>query len=287
METVRKRIGPIWVRTSYLILLPERIEADFIVTIRRSPGETEPLSDPDWLAESLDARAALTKLVSQGRNREGILAGLQLLRAEVGGERNTETSFGEGSPVRRPSKRHVNTAVRQFERAKKAVEEVVESFSRLPGFLQSPRRSKIGDPITNPYGVFPSGMSMVSHYLSSVAITLQHLQGLVHRHSLRDVLKAYVVAHAWDHPDSWNDREVSALVNAAVRKSQRTTYTADAHKDWRHRRRDLVEEIKEVVMRELLGRGYVVEYLQKEGPLSPYEAVRAIPRQTEEDDDGL
>jgi len=231
------------------------------------------VADPDWLTTT--AKDALDELTREGRDRTRILAGLELLRAEILGAKGAPVGLGGAQPGKLPSKRQIDAAVRRMSLATEAVERVVTPFSRLPEFLDCQPSFDTLNKELDPHGIFRPELSSVTKYLTLVIMAMTNLKGLIRRNGLRDLLKAYVVVHACDWKGRWYDMQVSELIEAATVKGRARTYGADTHKDWRHRHAALIEEMKQVVGRELGSTGYEVEY--EGGPLGPYKVVAARP----------
>ena len=237
---------------------------------------TEPLKEPAWLTRSLDARRALRALVERGRNQNRLITALTLLHLEARAQRGKAVVELGGQTIALPTKRQVDSALAAVKRAEKKVRvTVAEPFEKIQEILRFSRRPErgigrifdSGPPALKGVDDLPDGyddlflpLTDLDEVLTSVRIAVEHVKLLMTSHTLRDELKAYLVAHAYDFETGrYFDQEVADLIDAATQETRKGLYTADAHKDWRHDHKELIEKAKRAAAHDLSLAGYAVE----------------------------
>lgn len=250
---------------------------------------TEPLEVPAWLTRSpsdpaSSAPAALRALVERGRNQNRLITALTLLRLEARAQRGKAVVELGGQTIALPTKRQVDSALAAVKQAEKKVRvTVAEPFEKIQEIL----RFSFSRPGRGIGRIFDSGppalkgaeipleyddlflpLTELDEVLARVRIAVEHVTLLMTRHTLRDELKAYLVAYAYDFENNrYCDKEVADLITAAIQdvRDPNKQYTDDALKEWRNDHKELIEKAKRTAAYELSLAGYVVE--EKDGQI--------------------
>ena len=153
-----------------------------------------------------------------------------------------------------PTKAQVDAAAKSLDTALEKVRAVLAPFAGAPGIVDSTL-----DPERQEQFEESPGLSQVVYDLEAVQGTMYYLRTLVRYKGLRDVLKAYITAHARDFAkDRYHDDLVADLIAAATQEVNQDAYSADAHKSWRNAadHSKLIDRACKVVVSELKRGGY-------------------------------